>query len=102
MAAVKTRFPEQPWVAGGHPRERKKAAAGAPLTLLEFGVGFADPTTCTRGHAGLVLEGELALDLDGESLTIGPGEGFYVAPGTPHRARNPGSVTVRLFVHSFE
>jgi len=101
MSVVRTRFPELPWVAGKTPGERKKAAELAPLTLLEFDVGFEDPATCTRGHAGYVLEGEVALDLEGGSLVIGPSEGFFVEPGTPHRARNPGAVPVRLFIHSF-
>lgn len=95
-------FPQLSWEQGSHPLERKKAAPDVGLTLLEFAPGFRDPNPCVRGHAGFVLEGELAVEVAGGTLRIGAGEAFYVAPGDAHHASNPGTAVVRLFIHSFE
>ena len=103
MACRAIDFAAAPWQPGAHPLERKKTATEAPVTLLEFGPGFADPTPCRRGHAAYVIEGEIALVLeDGREVRAAAGGAFHVDPGTVHRARNPGDVPVRLFVYSFE
>ena len=92
-----------PWAPGGHPLERKKTVAGTGVTLLEFAPGFVDPAWCPRGHAGLVLAGELELILDGDEVVrVAAGDAFELDPGTRHRARNPGAAPVRLFIHSWE
>jgi quercetin dioxygenase-like cupin family protein len=96
-------FEAVPWQPGAHPLERKKTAAEVAVTLLEFAPGFLDPTPCRRGHAAYVLEGEIALVLeDGCEVRAAAGGAFHLDPGTVHRARNPGTVPVRLFVYSFE
>lgn len=48
-----------------------------------------------------MLEGELTLDVDGRTLTLGPGEYAMVPRGAAHRPYNRGRVPVRfLFVTS--
>jgi quercetin dioxygenase-like cupin family protein len=103
MACRLIEFVPAPWQPGGHPLERKKPAPEAPLGLLEFAPGFADPTPCRRGHAAYVLAGELAFTLeDGREVRVTAGNACYLEPGTVHQARNPGDVPVTLFIHSFE
>ena len=89
-----------PWSPGGHPLERKKSAG--PLTLLEFDEGFEDPGWCERGHAGYVLDGDFAFLLDEGEERFSAGDGFYLVPGTRHRARNAGRGVVRVFVYSWQ
>jgi mannose-6-phosphate isomerase-like protein (cupin superfamily) len=92
-------FPDMPWVQGGHPLEKKKAAGDA-LTLLEFAPGFEDPNWCGHGHVIYIVEGEFGLTLAGEQLRLTAGEACRVSPGERHKAINPGELPVRLFVWS--
>jgi quercetin dioxygenase-like cupin family protein len=98
MAFVRAPFPEQAWVPGGHPLERKKTLPSRGLTLLEFEPGFVDPNVCEAGHFMFVLEGDFGLELDSGLERLAPGEGCFLDPGTPHRARVLGSTPVRLLV----
>jgi mannose-6-phosphate isomerase-like protein (cupin superfamily) len=57
------------------------------------------PAHIHREHeeAFRVLDGELTLDVEGSTFTIGPG-GYAVVPrGAVHRPRNGGRVPVRFF-----
>ena len=94
-------FPSLPWQAGGDPLERKKGDPSAPVILLEFAPGFADPNWCERGHSGYVFKGALRMEYEaGTDEDYGAGEGFHIEAGTRHRASNPGSTPVRLFIVS--
>ena len=96
MAFVRAPFPEQPWLPGGHPLERKKTLPERGLTLLEFDPGFSDPNDCLEGHFLFVLEGCLGLELDSGLERLESGEGCFLDPGTRHRARNLGSAKLKL------
>jgi len=99
MSACHIAFPTLAWERGGHPQERKRLDPRVPgAILLEFGPGFSDPAWCVRGHAGLVLTGSLGLELEDARMIVAAGEGFTVDPGTRHRAFNPGSDPVELFI----
>ncbi|MFB3909422.1 MAG: cupin domain-containing protein [Candidatus Eisenbacteria bacterium] len=95
-------FRQLPWQPGGHPLERKKSLPGARAAMLAFEPGFADPNWCARGHAGYVLGGALRFELRNGSLTIEQGDGFEIDAGTEHRAGNPGSEPVVLFIVSWD
>jgi mannose-6-phosphate isomerase-like protein (cupin superfamily) len=86
MSACLIDFAGMPWIPGAHPLERKKAQGD--VGLLRFAPGFADPTWCERSHVLYVLEGELTLELEHETLSIGSGQACRIEPGTPHRASN--------------
>lgn len=98
MSFLRLPFSQMDWIRGAHPLERKKTTTGSPMTLLEFAPGFRDPSWCVRGHAGLVLSGELRLELDDLSETIRSGEAFHLDPGTRHRAANDGPHPVVFFI----
>jgi quercetin dioxygenase-like cupin family protein len=98
MAFVRADFPEQAWVPGGHPLERKKTLPARGLTLLEFEPGFVDPNVCKAGHFMFVLEGSFGLELDTGLERLSPGQACFLDPGTRHRAQNLGPTPVRLLV----
>ena len=100
MACLRVSFPRIEWSGGAHPLERKKVADDAPVSLLSFAPGFIDPNWCTRAHAGLILKGRFALELEVGTEIFEQGDAFVVDAGTRHRAANPGEDDVLLFIHS--
>jgi mannose-6-phosphate isomerase-like protein (cupin superfamily) len=47
-----------------------------------------------------VIEGELTLEIEHQSITLHAGEGVEIAPGYAHQAINQSEVTTRFFVTS--
>ena len=65
-------------------------ATGSDGTSLE--------TPCTRPHWGFVLDGEVAVEVDGRTRPIPPGSAFHIPPGGPeHRFRVVGAARVAGF-----
>lgn len=54
-----------------------------------------------ESEALLVLDGRLELDVEGEAVTVGPGEMYVVAAGTAHAVR-PGSSGTPVIVEAEE
>jgi quercetin dioxygenase-like cupin family protein len=102
MTFTRLPFSSVDWAAGAHSLEKKKSFADDPIIILEFAPGFADPNWCERGHIIHVLSGTLDLVLNERTEHIETGDACVLAPGTAHRAANPGSEPVRLFVVSFD
>lgn len=46
-----------------------------------------------------VISGDLAVDVDGEEVRVGPEEGLLIPVNTRHRLRNPGAERVRAVFH---
>jgi quercetin dioxygenase-like cupin family protein len=100
MSFTRLSFTSLPWTPGGHPLEQKKLVDGCSVVLLEFAPGFEDPNWCVNGHAIYVLEGTFELGLDSGVEQIQAGDGCVLDSDTRHKAKNPGSIPVRLFVVS--
>jgi uncharacterized protein YjlB len=66
-------------------RQKVFRSGDTVLRLLEFTSGFAEPDWCLRGHAGLVLEGELNVDFDGSVVHFAAGDGLLIPSGPDHR-----------------
>jgi quercetin dioxygenase-like cupin family protein len=98
MPFTRLPFTSLAWTPGGHPLEQKKLIEGSPVVLLEFAPGFEDPNWCENGHIIYVVEGTFELVLDSAVERIHAGESCVLDRGTRHKAKNPGSVPVRLFV----
>jgi quercetin dioxygenase-like cupin family protein len=68
---------------------------GAMLNLLEF-----EPGAVVSAHAhpheqlGHVLEGQLALTVDGVEHLLGPGDAYQIPGGVEHAARSSGGCLV--------
>ena len=68
---------------------------GAMLNLLEFDPGAQVPVHHhPHEQLGYVLEGELALEIDGIEHRLRPGDAYRIAGGTPHGARSDGPCLV--------
>jgi quercetin dioxygenase-like cupin family protein len=69
------------------------------MRLLELSAGFVEPDWCDKGHAGIVLAGELEIDFDGRVVRYGEGDGILIPAGASarHKAR-PLTPSVRLFL----
>lgn len=61
------------------------------VTIEAGGSSGASAYTHPGEDAGLVLEGTLRIDVDGESSLLGPGDAFRFASTRPHRFENGGS-----------
>jgi quercetin dioxygenase-like cupin family protein len=99
-AAVSVAWGAIPWEAGA-PGVRSKTVVrgGKKLRLVEFTSAFVEPDWCTRGHAGLVLEGEMELNVDGRVVRLRAGDALMVPSGEAHRHRHHGTIaTTRLFL----
>ena len=69
------------------------------LRLVEFGADFVEPDWCARGHVGLVLEGEMELNVDGRVVTLRAGDALMLPGGQEHRHRHHATIkTTRLFL----
>ena len=68
---------------------------GAMLNLLEFTRGARVPVhDHPHEQLGYVLEGELALEIDGVEHLLRPGDAYRIAGGTPHAAWSDGPCVV--------
>ena len=55
--------------------------SGRKLRLVEFYKEFIEPDWCAHGHIGLILEGQMEIDFDGEKEIFGPGDGIFIPAG---------------------
>jgi mannose-6-phosphate isomerase-like protein (cupin superfamily) len=82
------------------------AVTGGAYSLIEYSHAAGAPGPPPHVHewheeAFRVLAGELTLDVDDATITIGPGEYAVVPRGAVHRPYNTGPVEVRfLFITS--
>ena len=69
------------------------------MRLVEFTSEFVEPHWCEKGHVGLVLQGELEIDFDGQVIRYGQGSGIFIPRGasSKHKARSL-TPTVQLFL----
>lgn len=78
-------FESLPWEAPAPGvRFKKCERQGRRLRLVEFTKEFVEPDWCTKGHAGYVLEGVIAVDFQGEDVVFLAGDGLFIPPGTEH------------------
>ena len=81
----------------------KEVAAGRPGRVLQLLLEEYKPGADTgeemyqheAQEAGVVLEGELELIIDGQHHRLRPGDAYYFDSRLPHRWRNPGKKTVK-------
>ena len=68
-------------------REKGLTRGGVKLRLLELTPEFEEVAWCLKGHAGVVLEGEMELDMPGGAVRFGDAQGFILIPGGVDRHR---------------
>jgi len=80
-------------------RTKTVVRGGKKLRLVEFGRDFVEPEWCTRGHTGLVLEGEMDLNVDGNIVKLRAGDAVMLPGGAEHRHKHHAKIaTTRLFL----
>lgn len=93
-------FDELPW-QDALPGARFKVhrTGNKQIRLLEFTSEFVEPDWCEKGHAGLVLSGELEIDFRGRQLRYPAGSALCIPSGkeSGHKARSLTAVT-QLFL----
>lgn len=67
------------------------------MRLLEHSQEFVEPDWCEKGHAGLVLKGELEVDFQGSKVLFPEGSGLFIPAGEKHKGR-PITSSVLLFL----
>ena len=58
---------------------------GKKLRLVEFTKDFVEPDWCTKGHTGLILEGQMEIDFDGTVIVFKAGDGVFIPAGENHK-----------------
>jgi len=78
-------FESMPWESPAPGVRFKKCERnGHRLRLVEFTPEFVEADWCTKGHAGYVLEGAIAVDFHGEDVVFLTGDGLFIPPGNEH------------------
>jgi quercetin dioxygenase-like cupin family protein len=79
---------------------RAVSALGQRWAIVEYEPGARREEWCTDGHRGYVLAGRIEYEFDDGSapLSLGEGQGFFLAAGTGHRGRNLAATITRLFL----
>ncbi len=71
---------------------RPISGANMTLSFVSFDVGAVAPLhTHAQEQMGIVLEGQMEFEIDGQRQTIGPGEVYSVPSNVPHGARAVGA-----------
>lgn len=70
------------------------------MAMLRFEPGFSDPNWCERSHVLFVTHGELAVELEEQTVTLGAGQALWLAPGTRHRVAVVGGQAALLLAVS--
>jgi len=100
MEPYRVLFDELPWQDGIHGVRFKASTDGLrQLRLLELTSEFVEPDWCEKGHAGLVLKGQLEIDFRGRLLHYPEGSAILIpsGPSSGHKARSV-TPTVLLFL----
>ena len=58
------------------------------LRLVEFTQEFTEPDWCTKGHIGMVLEGEVAININGVIQNFKAGDGLLIPSGAQSRHKH--------------
>ena len=86
MDQYRVDFESIPWEApAAGVRFKGHVENGKRLRLVEFTRDFVDPDWCRNGHIGLILEGQMEIDFDGQVIAFGPGDGIFIPPGEEHK-----------------
>jgi quercetin dioxygenase-like cupin family protein len=94
-------FDELDWQDGIHGARFKAFRNGSKqLRLLEFTAEFVEPEWCEKGHVGFVVQGELEIDFNGDSIRYPEGSGIFIPAGaaSAHKARSITPVVLLFLV----
>lgn len=100
MEAYRILFDQIEWYAP-RPGVRFKVARdrSKQVRLVEFTPDFVEREWCEKGHAGVILAGELEMDFSGRVVRFPEGSALLIPAGSQHRHKaRVLTPTVRLFL----
>lgn len=82
-------------------RHKVSDQGGCRLRLVEYARAM-EPHWCAVGHVGIILEGRMEIEFDGETLVLEAGDGVHIPDGEAHRhrARVLSDTVTALFVET--
>ena len=82
-------FSDLPWDTPVRGMKVKSVVQGGKkLRLVEFTPEFVETDWCTKGHVGLVLEGEIAININGVVQNFRAGDGLFIPRGEQDRHKH--------------
>lgn len=89
MSENKLVFSTLDWTqVSSHARFKAFERNGKTIRIAEFSSDFIENDWCEKSHIGFVLEGELEIDFDSEQITFKQGDGIFIPPDSPHKAKH--------------
>lgn len=86
MEKYKVDFKTTPWETPAvGVRFKAYEQGGRKLRLAEFTKEFVEADWCTKGHIGYILEGQMEIDIDGNIIPFGSGDGLFIPVGKKHK-----------------
>lgn len=102
MSEYKIDFESIEWIDSIKGARYKLFAAGSKrIRIVEFTSDFSEPDWCTKGHIGIVLEGELEIDFSGKIISFKKGSGILIPEGKDH-CHKARSVTDKVLLYLVE
>ena len=96
-------FAEENWEPAfdGTARAKRLARGGKVFRLLELTPASSHPHWCEKGHAGVLLEGALEIEFDGETVRYAAGDALMIPDGAADRHR-PRALSGRALLFLIE
>src|SRR5262245_12357835 len=86
-------FSDLPWDAPAHGMRVKSVVQGdKKLRLVEFSLEFVEKDWCIKEHVGLVLDGEIAININGVVQNFRAGDGLFIPRGEQNRHKHHDTV----------
>ena len=94
-------FNSIPWQTLAHGvRQKVHRQNGKQVRLVEFTDEFMETDWCTKGHIVYILEGQLEVNFNGNTVMFSKGDGLFIPAGEKdrHKGRALTKVVKMLFV----
>jgi quercetin dioxygenase-like cupin family protein len=96
MESQRIAFEEIAWeILPSGVRSKVQSLGNKQLRLLEFGQDLDHPDWCLNGHIGYVLEGEMEVEFENNTLLFKTGDGIFIFAGEANRHR-PRAITEKV------
>ena len=99
MNDYRIEFNNIPWDTARGVKAKCFQRGDKKLRLVEFTQEFVEPDWCTKGHIGLVLEGEIAININRVVQNFKAGDGLMIPSGAESRHKHQETIKpTRLFL----
>ncbi len=85
----------------GTARLKRIVQNGKVFRLVELSPKTDHPHWCVAGHVGMIVEGDLEIDFDGEKAVFHAGDALFIPDGEAHRHR-PRALSNRALMFLIE